>query len=420
MNLIYNNKTPVGINYNNNEVETLNYNDEPVWENTPYEELEYIKSTGTQFIDTGIPARTNTSIEVDAKLNAINNRTTMMGNWGTRENDDLRWCVYFHNDNRLYFYISTSNYSWVWSSNAGNRMTYKIDHNKFYVNGNLYKDFTSRGNIDTQKNALIFTASSDGSDACYMTLYACKVWENDVLVRDFIPVRRKSDNEICLYDKLTEEFYTNRGTGSFSAGPEKKAKISDFKILDYIQSEGNQFIDINYIPKTLHTKYELGFMRTGTHGLWNPIINSEEDVRFGIMCTTSGTDRFNKGQFHIGSTSEFKSVQFPITDNVKYDMIADKTGISVNNTKYDLEGVVNATGQWSTCINHRKNSSSGYSSEYSLGRWYYLKIYEDNELIKDFVPVKRIYDDELGVFDRINNNFYVNNGTGEFTAGPEI
>lgn len=420
MNLIYNNKTPVGINYNNNEVETLNYNEEPVWENTPYEELEYIKSTGTQFIDTGIPARTNTSIEVDAKLNAINNRTTMMGNWGTRENDDLRWCVYFHNDERLYFYISTSNYSWEWSNKVGVRNIYKIDHNKFYVNGNLYRDFTSRGNIDTQKNALIFTASSDGSDACYMTLYACKVWENDVLVRDFIPVRRKSDNEICLYDKLTEEFYTNRGTGSFSAGPEKKSKLSDFKILDYIQSTGNQFIDINYIPKTLHTKYELGFMRTGTNGLWNPIINSEEDVRFGIMCTTSGTDRFNKGQFHIGATSEFKSVQFPISDNVKYDMIADKTGISVNNTKYDLEGVVNATGQWSTYINHRRNSSSSYSSEYSLGRWYYLKIYEDDELVKDFVPVKRIYDDELGVYDRINNNFYVNNGTGEFTAGPEI
>lgn len=185
-----------------------------------YVELEYIQGTGTQYIDTGIPAGTNTSIEVDAKLNTINNRTTMMGNWGTRENDNLRWCVYFHNDNRLYFYISTSNYSWEWSNKVGVRSIYKIDHNKFYVNGNLYRDFTSKGNIDTQKNTLIFTASSDGSDACYMTLYACKVWENDVLVRDFIPVKRLSDGAICLYDKVSETYFLNSGTGTFIAGPE--------------------------------------------------------------------------------------------------------------------------------------------------------------------------------------------------------
>lgn len=189
--------------------------------------------------------------------------------------------------------------------------------------------------------------------------------------------------------------------------------------LEYIQSTGNQFIDINYIPKTLHTKYELGFMRTGTNGLWNPIINSEEDVRFGIMCTTSGTDRFNKGQFHIGATSEFKSVQFPISDNIKYDMVADKTGISVNNTKYDLEGVANATGQWSTYINHRRNSSSSYSSEYSLGRWYYLRVYEYGSLVRSYIPVKDI-NGVVCMYETIQKKYYYNAGSGSFTAGPEV
>ena len=72
--------------------------------------------------------------------------------------------------------------------------------------------------------------------------------------------------------------------------------LSDYIQLEYIESTGSQFIALNYIPKTLHTKYELGFMRTGISGYWNPIINSEEDVRFGIMCTIDGNNSSNYGQ----------------------------------------------------------------------------------------------------------------------------
>lgn len=197
--------------------------------------------------------------------------------------------------------------------------------------------------------------------------------------------------------------------------------LSDYTELEYIESTGSQFIGIDYIPKTLHTKYELGFMRTGTSGYWNPIINSEEDVRFGIMCTIDGNNSSNYGQFHIGPAgSGFKSVQFPISSDIKYDIIADKTGISLNGTKYSVSGVGDATGQWSTYINHRLKTSTTFSPEYSIGRWYYLKIYEDDGLIKDYIPARRKSDNIVGLFDKVNNIFYTNAGTGDFVAGPEV
>ena len=51
-------------------------------------------------------------------------------------------------------------------------------------------------------------------------LYKFKIYESDVLVHDFIPAKIKtnSDDIICLYDKVTNEFFTNAGTGSFIAG----------------------------------------------------------------------------------------------------------------------------------------------------------------------------------------------------------
>lgn len=196
--------------------------------------------------------------------------------------------------------------------------------------------------------------------------------------------------------------------------------LSDYTELEYIESTGRQFIGIDYIPKTLHTKYELGFMRTGISGTWNPIINSEEDVRFGIMCTIDGNNQNNYGQFHIGPAgSGFKSVQFPMSSDIKYDIIADKTGISLNGTKYSVSGVGDATGQWSTYINHRLKTSTTFSSEYSIGRWYYLKVYEDDGLIKDYIPARRKSDNVVGLYDKISKQFFVNQGTGTFIAGPE-
>ena len=197
--------------------------------------------------------------------------------------------------------------------------------------------------------------------------------------------------------------------------------LSDYTELEYIESTGSQFIGIDYIPKTLHTKYELGFMRTGTSGYWNPIINSEEDVRFGIMCTIDGNNSSNYGQFHIGPAgSGFKSVQFPISSDIKYDIIADKTGISLNGTKYSVSGVGDATGQWSTYINHRLKTSTTFSPEYSIGRWYYLKVYEDDGLIKDYIPARRKSDNVLGMYEKLGDKFYINSGTGNFIAGPEV
>jgi hypothetical protein len=37
-----------------------------------------------------------------------------------------------------------------------------------------------------------------------------KIWENNVLVRDFIPVYRKSDSVVGMYDSVNDVFYTNK------------------------------------------------------------------------------------------------------------------------------------------------------------------------------------------------------------------
>ena len=51
-----------------------------------------------------------------------------------------------------------------------------------------------------------------------MKIYDCKMYYSDVLVRNFIPCYRNSDNEIGLYDLVNDVFYTNQRTGVFTYG----------------------------------------------------------------------------------------------------------------------------------------------------------------------------------------------------------
>ncbi|MFQ6778214.1 MAG: hypothetical protein ACLRFI_02880 [Alphaproteobacteria bacterium] len=51
---------------------------------------------------------------------------------------------------------------------------------------------------------------------------------------------------------------------------------------------------------------------------------------------------------------------------------------------------------------------------------YKFTMKENNILVRDFIPVRRVFDGKIGMYDRVENKFYGNNGTGEFIAGPEL
>ncbi len=45
-------------------------------------------------------------------------------------------------------------------------------------------------------------------------IYYCKIYDDGVLVRDFIPVLDKEGTP-SMYDKVEKKFYYNQGTGEF-------------------------------------------------------------------------------------------------------------------------------------------------------------------------------------------------------------
>ena len=50
-------------------------------------------------------------------------------------------------------------------------------------------------------------------------VYYCKIWDNETLVRDFVPWKDEF-GIICLHDNVENKNYYNQGTGTFIAGNE--------------------------------------------------------------------------------------------------------------------------------------------------------------------------------------------------------
>ena len=88
------------------------------------------------------------------------------------------------------------------------------------VNGSG-KTFTAlSASLTTGQNYFIFArkASDGGVQSRPCRFKSFKMWRNNVLLRDFIPVRIGQVG--YMYDKVSNKFFGNVGTGSFTLGPD--------------------------------------------------------------------------------------------------------------------------------------------------------------------------------------------------------
>lgn len=173
------------------------------------------------------------------------------------------------------------------------------------------------------------------------------------------------------------------------------------------------YIDTGYLPKSLHTRYEVGFIKLANNGNWRPIINNENDIRFGIVCSSGSA---NEGRIWCGGSSNgaYGTASFVCNLNTYYEVIADKSGVVANGTITTISGTVqDATALYPACINARYLSATSTSPERSNFKLKYLRILEDDVVQRYFIP----YNDNgtSVLLDAENGVIYRNAESGAFT-----
>lgn len=199
-----------------------------------YQEVEYIESSGKQYIDTGICPNNNTYMHLrlytacTGSFYVSGSRASggniYFGQTGTLSASKISATV-----NGISATASTSGGSYWKRLSSG--QTYEVtlqtngDGTYFYeiideTNKQTYsitKEYDELGDISVP--ILLFALRNDNIISGTNRLYEYTLIQNGSKVRDFLPCYRKSDNEVGLYDLVSQTFFTNDGSGSFTPGP---------------------------------------------------------------------------------------------------------------------------------------------------------------------------------------------------------
>ena len=242
-----------------------------------YQEVEYIESTGTQYILTEIYPQFDWQFELkfsDFTIGSTSNPPTF---FSTEKNESGYY--YALNQNTFNYTNVTDSFNFG-ITNSSNIDTISFDGTSISYNGVAKKTFESNNHTSIYR-LLLFRNRLDGN-ARYASfkLYSFKVFNGDNTLYDLIPCYRKSNNEIGLYDLINNVFYTNQGTGVFKKGNDtftNNGTPTPTKPIE-VESVGDKTVNLFEFDKVKttpnrHSSYELtenGFIATGILNPGNP------------------------------------------------------------------------------------------------------------------------------------------------------
>ncbi len=209
-----------------------------------YQEVEYIESSGTQYFNTGYYANGNSQFEFD-----ITYKTNSGVVFGAYNSGWATGYGYYHNNTSNYYeyihYYSNNSINYRGSTNTTQSIV--IDKGYVYINNALIHSETLK-TIVLSYPTYILAGNWVGSRAeqpISAKLYFFKIKENDLLVHNYIPCYRKSDDVIGMYDLIEEEFITNAGTGVFTKGPNHDTPLANLQNKSILITE-NTITNVSY------------------------------------------------------------------------------------------------------------------------------------------------------------------------------
>lgn len=198
---------------------------------TPYTEVGYLESTGTQYLITPVTMSENYDFEIEFQYND-NSVAGYIGGNGYKVTGRR-----FVGGMRFYYPDTTVGYFSYAKSGLGSfakqfvAYTDLLKHKLSFINNALYFDDTLVTDLTgtsflygTDMTFYLFTTPTDNTTTDVETIALARIYSFSVTdnttsskVLDLIPVL-DSNNVPCMYDKVSGTFLYNQGTGVFNYG----------------------------------------------------------------------------------------------------------------------------------------------------------------------------------------------------------
>ena len=222
-----------------------------------------------------------------------------------------------------------------------------------------------------------------------------------------------------VYNKADKQVYVRNNMGTYEPYGKYYTEV------EYIESTGSAYINTGYIHKA-NTRIVADVEFTAENGNWNAVFGSRKGGGAGA---TNGlvyfwrADGDNKGMYKRNITENFgrdQSSAVGAVINQRYTI--DANGNTVTLTKQgesSAYSTITCTGEFSVGDNPLfifdlstgNGTPDGSRSKMKL---YSFKIYEGNDLVRDYVPITA--NGEGGLYDKVNDTTI--GATGSLACGP--
>lgn len=198
---------------------------------------------------------------------------------------------------------------------------------------------------------------------------------------------------------------------------------TEYRQVEYIESNGIQYIDTGIIPDENYGFYVDIYFDVNidtsspsvkilgsslrNNGAWGGVTLSSYGSTSGGQMTW-----FSKsGQLINPYLASKTRMQCYFVNNI-YSTSLDNSTTSIPKSVYD-----NICGSIYLFAIHSEEGV--YFNTTSCLKIYEYKTYNNSDVVQDFIPCYRKSDNEIGMYDTVNNKFYTNQGTGTFEKGND-
>lgn len=186
-----------------------------------YTKVDYLQSSGTQWIDMGIAPDQNTKVILKVLATNLNGSSgvSLIGSRSSNDSSD-QFFTYISADQGFLFRVDGDKAPSAFTNFKVNKLyTITLSASRFlvYDNGNrVLAMYLSSSDFTSTVTMALFRAKPF-STGFIGNIYVCKHYNNDHLIQHFVPCL-DSGGIPCMYDLVSKTAFYNQGTGSFTWG----------------------------------------------------------------------------------------------------------------------------------------------------------------------------------------------------------
>lgn len=217
-----------------------------------------------------------------------------------------------------------------------------------------------------------------------------------------------------MQNSFDEVYYTDENgkiildVDIYYGNGENWISIFNYRELEYVMFDGNQYLDTLYpLLKSNNWKTEIQFNMTKLYNYNHIFSVSDEDTLNEIWVNSSGI-------YSTRLTNSSTKYEYPraLNRDIDYTIIHN----CIDNIIYTTINDISAYAYDMSNSSHPNQSLRFGKREtgYFLGKLYYFKMWDNNVLVRYFVPIIDMNTDKCYLLDKVNNELYISANLNDF------